>query len=235
MNDLIFISFYVIFYLMISYAFFVIGEKLNNKDSFWYYLIPFYNMHLLCKGAKISSWLIVGTLLPFIGFLFTGYIFGMIAKRFNRNYWFWGVFVVLGLSFLALPIFILASVGYNKNSDDEVEKFEELKKDKFQIEFLTGEFTGNSMDIPTDGIIIGRESNVSNLVVNSEKVSAKHTRVYLEDNQVIVEDLNSLNGTFIGDIDNGYKKVDKKEYATSINSDFFIVEPELISFKITKV
>lgn len=51
------------------------------------------------------------------------------------------------------------------------------------------------------GIIIGRSSDVSSLVIDYDKsVSKKHCRIYLKGNDVYIEDLGSANKTYVNDV-----------------------------------
>ena len=63
---------------------------------------------------------------------------------------------------------------------------------------VSGEFAHDAMEIPVDGIYIGRDPAKVNLVLGSDEISGVHVRVWPEPNsaQVWVEDWNSLNGTF---------------------------------------
>ncbi len=47
------------------------------------------------------------------------------------------------------------------------------------------------------GIVLGRHPSLSDLVIGDETVSKRHCRFSLADGELVVEDLNSLNGTLI--------------------------------------
>lgn len=47
------------------------------------------------------------------------------------------------------------------------------------------------------GIVLGRHPALSDLVIDDESVSKRHCRFSLADGELVVEDLNSLNGTWI--------------------------------------
>jgi pSer/pThr/pTyr-binding forkhead associated (FHA) protein len=47
-------------------------------------------------------------------------------------------------------------------------------------------------------IYIGREST-SDLVINQETISLQHARIFFKNNQWLLEDLNSTNGSYIND------------------------------------
>jgi len=67
-----------------------------------------------------------------------------------------------------------------------------------RLHFLSGEFMHDTLEVPPGGLYIGRDPARANLIFNSNKISALH--VHLAPNspqqQLWVEDLNSLNGTF---------------------------------------
>lgn len=68
---------------------------------------------------------------------------------------------------------------------------------KLQLYCVSGEIQGNDVDVPTDGLIIGRNPRRANIVLTSDLVSGAHTRVWLDPagSGVWVEDLKSTNGT----------------------------------------
>lgn len=67
---------------------------------------------------------------------------------------------------------------------------------KLYLYCVSGEFEGNPVEIPAEGIIIGRSLR-ANLVLTSGLVSGKHVRVWPDPagSGLWVEDLRSLNGT----------------------------------------
>ncbi|MGI9492680.1 MAG: FHA domain-containing protein [Geminicoccaceae bacterium] len=62
------------------------------------------------------------------------------------------------------------------------------------IHLVFGETELNQSDL---GIVVGRHPALSNLVIDDESVSRRHCRFSFADGDVVVEDLNSLNGTLI--------------------------------------
>lgn len=56
-----------------------------------------------------------------------------------------------------------------------------------------------SIDIYTSPVIIGRDSVNANYVIDNKAVSRIHAKVYTCNNNLIVEDMNSTNGTYIND------------------------------------
>ncbi len=63
---------------------------------------------------------------------------------------------------------------------------------------VSGEFAQDTVEIPVDGMYVGRDPAKVNLVLGSDQISGVHVRVWPDSNsaQVWVEDWNSLNGTF---------------------------------------
>ncbi len=68
------------------------------------------------------------------------------------------------------------------------------------LSFLTGEYVGNQIELPANGLIIGRDPQQAGLIVNSPEISRAHLRIMPDNTEldcVLLEDLNSANGTFI--------------------------------------
>lgn len=68
------------------------------------------------------------------------------------------------------------------------------------LSFLTGEYSGNQIDLPDTGIIIGRDPQQAGLIVSSPEISRAHLRIMPDHNEpdsILLEDLSSANGTFI--------------------------------------
>jgi two-component system cell cycle response regulator len=61
---------------------------------------------------------------------------------------------------------------------------------------LTGTVAGQMHRIPDEGMVIGRASS-SELRINEEGVSRRHARLRREGDYVVVEDLGSVNGTYV--------------------------------------
>ncbi len=118
-------------YIFAAYVFSRLGAKFRI-GSFIRFLIPFYNVALLCDCAKISRWFTVAIIAPgivtaamnivsfyvFVGFFSSGaalvafaanvYLWGSIAERLGKNFWFWGLITPV---LLGLPVLILAFDG----------------------------------------------------------------------------------------------------------------------------
>lgn len=118
-------------YIFAAYVFSRLGEKFRI-GSFIQFLIPFYNIMLLCDCARISRWFTVGIVFPglvaaamnivsfylftevfssaaaLIGFAANVYLWGNIAERLGKNFWLWGIGTPV---LLGLPVLILAFDG----------------------------------------------------------------------------------------------------------------------------
>jgi len=66
----------------------------------------------------------------------------------------------------------------------------------FQMVMQTGPTPNKSFTLSKQEIILGRDAN-SDIVINVAEVSRRHTRLRLESNKYIIEDLGSTNGTFV--------------------------------------
>ena len=119
------------FDLFTAYVMYRIGDKFRI-GSYLEFLIPVYNVMLLCDCAGITRWVtagigapaVVASLLNFFSFGFFGgnmgylvsavfffcwiYLWGSIAQRLGKNFWLWGV---LSFFFGGLPLLILAFDG----------------------------------------------------------------------------------------------------------------------------
>ena len=56
--------------------------------------------------------------------------------------------------------------------------------------------SGEAIPIPKEGILVGRGPQAT-LQIADETVSRLHAEIFLEDGQVVVKDLDSLNGTTV--------------------------------------
>ena len=129
--SLLYLSGCIAVLLAITYVLYRIGRKFQ-VGTFWSFLVPIYNLFLLCDCAQISRWFSVGIFFPALvllliiplGIFFMGpliflfklstpivvfatntYLWGRIAERLGKNFWLWGLGVPL-LCFL--PILVLA-------------------------------------------------------------------------------------------------------------------------------
>jgi len=115
-------------YIFAAYVFSRLGEKFRI-GSFIRFLIPFYNIMLLCDCAGVSRWLTIAIVAPglvaaafnvisfyaftgifssgaaLVGFAANVYLWGRIAERLGKNFWLWGIGTPV---LIGLPVLILA-------------------------------------------------------------------------------------------------------------------------------
>lgn len=114
-------------YIFIAYVLWRVGRKCGI-GSYIGYLVPFYNILLLCDCAKLSRWFSIGVIAPgLVAFLMhaafilptsavqpaasaialaaTMYIWGNIARRLGKNPWLWGILTPI---LFGIPIFVMA-------------------------------------------------------------------------------------------------------------------------------
>lgn len=126
-----FLIWFVIFfgvYFIAAYILWRVGRKFG-VGSYLQYLIPIWNVFLLCDCAKITRWVTVAVVAPglvlwplaklgisitlpffenaaaFVTYLGTAYIWGNIAGRFGKNPWLWGILTPI---LFFIPALILA-------------------------------------------------------------------------------------------------------------------------------
>jgi len=75
----------------------------------------------------------------------------------------------------------------------------------------SGPISGKTFEITLSGLKIGREPTKNNIVIDDNKVSREHAWVGPEDNEVVVKDLGSTNGTFVNSIENQITKYKLKD------------------------
>lgn len=68
------------------------------------------------------------------------------------------------------------------------------------IVFTSGALQGQTFEIPSEGLFIGRDSSSSQVVISDPRVSKCHLWIGPRDRKVVVQDQESRNGTFINDI-----------------------------------
>jgi len=78
-----------------------------------------------------------------------------------------------------------------------------------KLGILVGEFgpiSGQTFEITSTGLKIGRDSTKNDIVLDNNKVSREHAWVGPENDEIIIKDLGSTNGTFINSTDNQIMK-----------------------------
>ncbi len=87
---------------------------------------------------------------------------------------------------------------------------------------LNGPEKGRSFDLKPDTTIVGRSSD-SNIQIKDTSVSRKHLKILSKGKKVIIEDLKSVNGTFVNgtQIDPGGKSEVKLGVPISVGNIYF--------------
>ena len=93
----------IVLYLFSSFVLYRIGNKFG-VGSFWHYLIPFYNMVLMCRCGGVSAWNVLGLVVFPISIYSTINIWGSIAERLGKSYWLYGITTLI----IGVPVLILA-------------------------------------------------------------------------------------------------------------------------------
>lgn len=118
---------FIIAYVFAAYAFSRLGRKFG-VGSFVEFLIPVYNIMLLCDCAKINRWVTAAIVFPTLAafaprffiyhpygffarlislavFAASFFLWGKIAERLGKNFWLWGLIASI---FIWIPTLILA-------------------------------------------------------------------------------------------------------------------------------
>jgi hypothetical protein len=109
---------------------------------------------------------------------------------------FWLLCAVFGAVLVA---FVFTDRGARRNQRQPADAgADRLGRATLLLYCVSGDFASETIEIPVDGISIGRDPKKVNLVFSSDQISDVHVRVWREPNsgQVWVEDWNSLSGTF---------------------------------------
>lgn len=67
------------------------------------------------------------------------------------------------------------------------------------IKFTSGVLAGERFPVDPEGVYIGRESTISQIVVSDPRISKRHLWIGVRDGQVKIVDEGSRNGTFVND------------------------------------
>ncbi len=67
------------------------------------------------------------------------------------------------------------------------------------IKFVAGALAGQKFDVKTEGVYIGRDSSMAQIVIADPRISKRHAWIGVRDGRVSVRDEGSRNGTFVND------------------------------------
>ncbi|HVQ39858.1 MAG TPA: FHA domain-containing protein [Pyrinomonadaceae bacterium] len=67
------------------------------------------------------------------------------------------------------------------------------------IKFVSGVLTGQQFNVEPEGAFIGRDNNLSQIVVADQRISKRHLWIGVRDGVVKIADQDSRNGTFLND------------------------------------
>jgi hypothetical protein len=67
------------------------------------------------------------------------------------------------------------------------------------IKFVSGVLAGQQFDVEPEGSYIGRDNNLSEIVVSDPRISKRHLWIGVRDGSVRIVDQDSRNGTFLND------------------------------------
>jgi hypothetical protein len=68
-----------------------------------------------------------------------------------------------------------------------------------RIKFVSGALAGQQFDVKPEGAYIGREASLSQIVVADPRISKRHLWIGVRNEEVIIIDQDSRNGTFVND------------------------------------
>lgn len=156
---------------------------------------------------------------------FVVYFCGTVARRLGKNFWLYGTTTGLfaGLSILfdalsilfpygnsfrlysisssfvaSLPILFLAFDESRPQTSNETRGRVVGATSHLALYCVSGELAHTRLEVPSDGLYIGRNPAKANLVLNSDQVSNIHARVWPNPSGsgLWLQDWNSLNGTY---------------------------------------
>lgn len=67
------------------------------------------------------------------------------------------------------------------------------------IKFVTGVLAGRQFDVKAEGVYLGRDSSMSEIVLADPRISKRHVWIGVKDGNVVITDQGSRNGTFVND------------------------------------
>lgn len=67
------------------------------------------------------------------------------------------------------------------------------------IKFVSGVLAGQQFEVEPEGVFIGRDNNLAQIVVSDPRISKRHLWIGVRDGSVRIVDQDSRNGTFVND------------------------------------
>ena len=102
-SDVAFWSGILLAYLLMSFSYMRIGNKLGRRES-WQFFVPIYNLYILLWAVHLPKWHIIFLLIPVVNIVYFAFLAGRIAVWMGRSF---TVYFLLTFLF-ALSILILA-------------------------------------------------------------------------------------------------------------------------------
>ncbi len=95
------------------------------------------------------------------------------------------------------------------------------------IKFVSGALAGKQFDLTTEGACIGRDSNLSQIVIPDPRISKRHVWIGVREGRVTIIDQDSRNGTFVNDP----KSARVKEIALTSGDTVILGESDVARFE----
>jgi hypothetical protein len=95
------------------------------------------------------------------------------------------------------------------------------------IKFVSGVLAGKQFDLTTEGACIGRDSNLSQIVIPDPRISKRHVWIGVREGRVTIIDQDSRNGTFVNDP----KSARVKEIALTSGDTVILGESDVARFE----
>jgi len=132
---------------------------------------------------------------------------------------------------LLIALVIALIVAVNREMRANLEQRADLKKMEhglpafYKMIYLSGAKPKNVLNITLNKeIIVGRNEISANVIIDSNFVSTKHTRLFNFGDSVMIEDLGSTNGTYVnGEMITAPKKLSEDDIVIIGDTEFKVV------------
>ncbi len=101
----------IVIYVYFAYTTMMLAKRLNIANS-WLAWIPFLNLFLMTKMAKLDWWWLLGLFIPFVNFFVAGYIWSEIGKQLGKEWWV-GALIAIPLIGWLVPGYLVVTTGSN--------------------------------------------------------------------------------------------------------------------------